>query len=107
MLDILAVWVFLHPNILGKAEIWLRDNGFKKSFAEKVSLDMQQISRLQKDMGTEGQTGLAYVCVIKQGHGDMVHVAAGWMHLVINLRLCAKMAWEIYKPEHCLNYVLS
>ena len=58
-------------------------------------------------MGSDGQTGMAYARVIKQGHGDMVQVAAGWMHLVMNLRPCAKMAWEIYKPEHFLNYVLS
>ena len=68
---------------------------------------MQQIARLQKDMGTDGQTGLAYIRVMKQGHGEMVQVPAGWMHLVMNLRPCAKMAWEIYKPEHFLNYVLS
>lgn len=107
VLAVLAIWVFLDPIILVKADAWLRENGYKNGFAGKVTLNVQQITKLQQDMGTDGQTGLAYVRVLRQGHGDMVHVPAGWMHMVINLRACLKMAWAVYMPQHFLNYVLS
>ncbi len=58
-------------------------------------------------MGMIPGTSTPYVAIVKQGHGEMVHVPAGWVHQVINMRPCIKMAWDVYQPKHLLNYVLS
>lgn len=63
--------------------------------------------QLQKAMGVDENTGQAYVHIVMQFHGCMVHVPAGWVHCVLNLEACAKLAWEVYKEKHMLNYVLS
>ena len=106
--DVLAVWVFLHPTIVKKANEWLLARKFKKGFAgQSVLLTYTQAQQLQADMGADEETDLAYVRIVKQGHGDLVHVPAGWLHQVHNVRACIKMAFEKCEPERLLNYVLS
>ena len=103
---VLAVWVFLHPTILKATDEWLRKHKFKHGFADMGILSRTQVQHLQHDMGDDGK-GKAYVQIVHQCHGDLVHVPAGYMHQVCNEQLCLKMAFEDCKPARLLNYVLS
>ena len=106
--NVLALWVFLHPTILRRVNVWLQAHGFKDGLAgASARLKKQQLQKLREDMGMIPGTSTPYVAIVKQGHGEMVHVPAGWVHQVINMRPCIKMAWDVYQPKHLLNYVLS
>ena len=90
---VLAVWVFLHPSILRKAIDWLHHHGFPDGFAGKgARLTLEQLQQLAKDMQSDAQNVKVLVQIVKQGHGDIVHVPAGWMHHVCNMRPCIKLA---------------
>lgn len=108
--DPLAVWVFLRPAVLRRAEAWLKGNikGFQPGFRQSATvLKLNQMYQLQKAMGVDENTGQAYVQIVMQFHGCILHVPAGWVHCVLNMEACAKLAWEVYKEKHMLNYVLS
>jgi hypothetical protein len=97
--DVLAVWVLLHPSKLRDATTWLQGHGFQDGFGgSRAELTLEQVLQLQEAMGYDDQRR-PYVRVIKQGHGDIVHVAAGWMHQVLSVRACIKLAWEEYRPQ--------
>ena len=110
----LALWVFLLPTILPKAEAWLKSHGFEAGFqagGKEAKLDEEEILALQQDMGYEHDkdTGsqTANVVLIYQAHGEVVHVPSGYMHMVLNLQPCIKMAWEHWRGENLFDYILS
>ena len=73
-------------------------------------LNMEQITALQDAMGFEhDDRGCAReaVTLIWQFHGQVVHVPAGHVHMVLNLQPCIKMAWELWESEKLTNYILS
>ena len=51
--------------------------------------------------------GVEMIVIIKQCHGDMVHVPAGYMHQVTNILPCVKIAWDQYVVQHLHRYALS
>lgn len=104
--DTLAVWAFLPPTVLREAEAWLKRHGLQQGFAEGAHLNLQQLRQLQFDMGDDAK-GVALVQFVYQCHGMRVHVPAGWMHAVVNVRPCIKLAWQVYNRHHLLDYVLS
>ena len=110
----LALWVFLLPTILPKAEAWLKSHGFEAGFqagGKEAKLDEEEILALQQDMGYEHDkdTGsqTANVVLIYQAHGEVVHVPSGYMHMVLNLQPCIKMAWEHWRGGNLFDYILS
>ena len=104
--DLLAIWAFLNPAVVGRVHKWLRQNGFKTGLAAKILLGFEDLQRLQRDMGV-GSHGEPLVHIVRQCHGDIVHVPAGWMHMVQNVPACIKMAWDMYTVDHLTDYVLS
>ena len=111
----LALWVFLSPTILVKAEAWLKSHGFPQGFRgsdeAKQKLTIEEIVRLQHDLGYELDEATGYqrpaVTLLWQHHGQVVHVPAGHMHMVVNLQPCIKMAWEYWKDDKLVNYILA
>ena len=45
--------------------------------------------------------------MIKQRHGDLVHIPAGYMHQVENLQDCTKIAWDMYHAANLQRYALA
>ena len=110
----LALWVFLLPIVLVKAEAWLKHNGFPDGFNgskdTEALLNMQQIFALQHAMGSEhDKRGYAKeaVTLIWQFHGLVVHVPADHVHMVLEMQPCIKMAWKLWESDKLTNYILS
>ena len=43
---------------------------------------------------------------VEQRAGDKVVVPRGWIHWVVTVRPCVKVAWEVMEPDHLADYVL-
>ena len=129
---VLAIWVFFHPAILQHVSAFVKGlqtaTGKKRKGGDptpaatgtdgyghpgkgniRLTLDRVQDVRthlanldlLYDDKGTD------MVPIIKQRHGDLVHVPAGYMHQVENLHPCVKLAWDKYVAAHLHRYALS
>jgi len=101
----LAKWVFFHPACVQQADAWVRANANTHGFSRDAKghgfhLNEEQITKLQAHLGNDPKTGLAYVRVVFQSHGERVYVPAGWVHQVENLQDCVKLAWDFFgSPE--------
>ncbi|DBA96413.1 TPA: putative JmjC domain-containing histone demethylation protein 2C [Trebouxia sp. C0004] len=97
----LAKWVFFHPFCVKHADAWVRANANDHGFSRDAKgfgfhLNQEQIAKLQAHLGDDPRTGLAYVRVVYQFHGERMYVPAGWVHQVENLQDCVKLAWDFF-----------
>jgi hypothetical protein len=58
------------------------------------SLDSDEMLWVHLELGPK------YSLMLSQGPGQGVSVPVGWMHWVVNLRPCIKVAWEVVRPQH-------
>jgi hypothetical protein len=122
-----AVWVFIHPLMLGVADAWLREqkhsigqgtkrreiasypNGFASDI--RVHLEGEQLQAFRDHLEAHKESHKAAIgvenatVVLHQHAGDMVHVPVGWVHQVTNLSPCVKVAWDLYIPHHTHMYI--
>lgn len=100
--SVLAVWVFISPSAVTKADEWLRGSGFPSGFATpgRVRLDDDRIAALK------GYLGPSDIVIIEQRAGGRVYVPPGWVHQVSNLRPCLKLAWDLLDICHLPQYAM-
>ena len=58
-----------------------------------------EMGMIEKEMGKE------YAVVLEQRAGVGVSVPVGWLHWVVNVRPCIKVAWELARPQHIAGAV--
>ncbi len=126
----LAVWTFFNPAILAHACRFVQqlqlarpskrragDPTAAKTGTDgylglgRVKLSQARVQDLRDHLNSLGllydAKGNDMVPIIKQRHGDMVHVPAGHMHQVENLEDCVKTAWDKYVAANMTRYALS
>ncbi len=126
----LAVWTFFNPAILGHASKFVQqlqlarpskrragDPTAAKTGTDgylglgRVKLSQARVQDLRSHLNSLSllydAKGTDMVPIIKQRHGDMVHVPAGHMHQVENLEDCVKIAWDKYVAANLSRYALS
>lgn len=98
--QVLAEWTFIHPDAIQAANTWLQQNGFAAGLAtpQRALLSSEQVSAMQAALANVVAGGA--VRVVQQRAGDMVHVPPGWVHQVVNVRACLKLAWDFYDYQH-------
>jgi len=127
---VLAVWTFFNPAILGHASRFVQqlqlarpskrragDPTAAKTGTDgylglgRVKLSQARVQDLRSHLNSLSllydAKGNDMVPIIKQRHGDMVHVPAGHMHQVENLEDCVKIAWDKYVAANMSRYALS
>ena len=103
---VLAYWVLVDPVYGGLAHAYLYkpkdQGGLGHIGGETLTRDeMQKVfDFVKKEAG--GKLGHAFI--FEQCHGDIVFVAAGWWHAVLNVRRCIKYAVEFVKVDHFQVY---
>lgn len=100
----LAVWAFINPNHLSEVIDWTRrvfpgSGGICGSSETRCSLSLPQLATLSTHFGAEA------VRVVEQRAGDLVYVPFGWAHQVINLRPCAKFAFDTCLSTRLPDYL--
>jgi hypothetical protein len=99
---VLAEWVLIRPTEVGKADAWLKYNGFEYGFIsnpDKVHLSGDLLTEFIEHMGDD-------VVVLEQRPATTVYVPPGWVHQVTNKSVCLKLAWDFYDPQHFALYAL-
>lgn len=64
-----------------------------------LRLDPAQSHKLAARLGPEA------VRLVVQHAGERVHVPAGWVHCVFNVRPCIKVAWDKLEASNLVRYV--
>ena len=126
----LAAWTFFDPAILGHASRFVQqlqlarpsklragDPTAAKTGTDeylglgRVKLSQARVQDLQSHLNSLGllyhAKGNDMLPIIKQHHGDMVHVPAGHTHQVENLEDCVQIAWDKYVAAKMSRYALS
>ena len=67
-----------------------------RSLRQDVALTMQEVADHPE----------LEAVVVRQHHGDIVKVPAGWLHSVENLAPCVNFAWEYMVMEHAAHYLV-
>ena len=124
----LAVWYFFDPHIIEPASKWVQQlrharvmqrqatgpppgMSGARGLLNKITLTPERVADLRNHLDS---LGLLYdaklrsrMSIVKQRHGEMVHVPAGYMHQVLNVRACTKMELGIYKTANLARYAMS
>lgn len=106
----LALWVFVHPSAAAAAGAWLATNvealagGFQTENPPR--LELKHAVAMQQVLGSAAD-GTWLVRLVYQHAGDMVVVPAGWIHTVVNVQPCVKLAFDIYRASHFPAYLQS
>ncbi|KAL3134232.1 hypothetical protein ABBQ38_006663 [Trebouxia sp. C0009 RCD-2024] len=114
----LARWIFVNPCCISRANEFAErefkqcPKGFDKCTKDgrdtfDTFLSQSDVATLSKSLGTDPNTGNAYVQTVYQHHGQLVHVPAGWLHQVENLQDCVKIAWDMMTPERMGAYMAT
>ena len=126
--EVLALWYFFDPLIVQPTSMWvhqlqrapakhrqagdppLGDSG-ARGLLDGVTLTLKRMADLRQHLDS---LGLLYdaslkdrMPVVEQRHGQMVHVPAGYMHQVVNVKACTKIAFDIYKRANLARYAMS
>ncbi len=123
----LAKWVFINPLMLKVADKFIRSvrltagkrkrgedaaelkwpNGLMTSADKRVHLEGTYLTQFLKHMKREGEkmTVANPVVQLDQKAGQLVHVPAGWVHQVTNVKCNVKVAWDFYDPGNMHKYV--
>lgn len=100
----LAEWWFVHPHVATLFADFvrkvLRHKGGLSSFTPKP----QQRDRILAFGEQHAICGRSAVLMMYQFPGDIVQVGPGWLHCVINLQACCKVAWEVCDPMRLAAY---
>ena len=93
----LALWWFIHPHVAA------RFADFVKGLKEFSPQPDQFPDML--DWGTAHPIDeRSSVFYIHQGPGTIISVPPGWVHCVINLLACCKVAWDFFDMKHLASY---
>ena len=128
----LAVWVFFNPAVWHLVNEYVKGlqtavgkkrkagdptpaatgtDGYGHAGKGDIRLSLERVHDLRAHLASLNalydDKGIDMIPIVKQCHGDMVHVPAGYMHQVENLHPCLKVAWDIYVVEHLHRYALS
>ena len=91
-----ALWAFIRPEAeaLEKLDAYLREHHCKEGLAGRPKVMSEEaVQKLWDHMGSVDMT------VFKQLPGEMVCVPCGWVHQVVNLRDCVKVACDVCQPD--------
>ena len=110
--EVLAVWTFFDPVIVEPTNKWIQQlqlapaeqrqegdpmqgGSGADGLLDRIRLTPERVTDLRQHLDS---IGLLYdaqsrdrMPIISQRHGQMVHVPAGYMHQVSNMRPCTKM----------------
>ncbi len=90
---VVAAWLFIAPRAAAPTDLWLRDRGHVNGLAGNPRLGEEEVAALKLALAGLG-LGDGCVVEVQQRAGDMVHVPPGWIHQVVNMRPCLKLAWD-------------
>jgi JmjC domain, hydroxylase len=98
---VLAVWYFVRPRHVA-AFVGLLGGDESVTQLRKVE-EMDEVAQQLRAATGDEQA----VVVVEQRAGQRVSVPPGWMHTVINLLPCVKLAWDHQVPENLAGYIES
>jgi hypothetical protein len=101
--DLLARWIFVPPWKAGALDEALKRIRGGEGLSDP-DLDFplpDEIETLRDILGDDG------IFEVRQHAGDLVVVPPGWVHCVITVRPCLKLAWDFWDPANAARYVSS
>ena len=126
--DVLALWHFFDPVIVEPTSAWVQelqrlpanrrqpgdppaDKSGAQGLLDGITLTPNRLAELREHLERLGvlynDKYRARMHVVEQRHGQMVHVPAGYMHQVSNMKACTKMAFDIYNRANLARYAMS
>ena len=111
----LALWMFVSPAALERVHRALIDDkqflnkAGKRRFPKGLSSneDVQEHLLSKAEMEYLAAKFPDGVMLVEQFAGEVVIVRPGWLHAVINLQPCLKLAFDRYVPEAFPQYAMS
>jgi hypothetical protein len=102
--QLLAVWLFIHPDALDAFEAWLKglheDNTFLTAGAANLHLSLQHMEDAEKALPGK-------VIRLEQRAGDQVYVPPGWPHFVTNAATTVKLAFDTVHTRQLPQYITA
>jgi hypothetical protein len=102
-----AIWVHVSPPYIAPFLVWLKEMATEKGMEEEfISYipTQEQFRRLQRDQPLGVGASFYDVRMEEQAVGDAVHVRAGFLHIVRNLKACVKVAFDVHVPANSRRY---
>lgn len=106
-----AKWWFFHPSMVEKLDEEVKALGLEDvdGLASKPLLTEAQLDDLRKKVDAhaadQGITVQVTHYVLEQKPGFVVHVPPGWVHAVVNVKPCLKLAFDAYIMTNVHSYI--
>lgn len=102
----LAVWFFIRPQFIDAYHAFKGGNNtFQQAKGHLPKYTYEQVKAELDEFKNE--VGAEAVVEVKQYAGQIVYVAPGWLHTVLNLQPCIKMAWDYQEVQNLPLYIRS
>jgi hypothetical protein len=104
---VLAVWLLVHPAHLKEFQGWLKANGMHAVLVSASVTTRHKVLLTADDMRAAAKALPGKVVLLEQRSGDQVYVPPGWLHFVVNVEPCCKLAYDSVRPCQLPDYVVA
>lgn len=103
-----ADWFFVRPDCIDMFVEYCKNKSKECQHAfGGLFCDRLKAERLRQFCLTLYNEHPDWLVYIKQKVGDMIYVPAGWIHCVITVQPCIKLAWDFVNYKHLPNYLAA